>query len=215
VTSSRRWICQLAVGALLLQTAGCNVLGALAYKTFGPSKQPAEYVPPKNQPLVVIVENYRNPAGLQQPSDELAMLISKKLEAAKVAPIVPTDKLVALRTDKGAAFDKMKIPDVGRAVGAKQVVYVNLRQCTIEGVIGADDVRCNVDALVKIVDVDTGQTKWPGVGDGKEFTNHTDYNRSEGKKTEESIRDTVLDDLSDSIAALFYAHQPESEIPND
>jgi hypothetical protein len=69
--------------------------------------------------------------------------------------------------------------------------------------------------VVKVVDVDTGQTKWPGVGDGKEFPIHTDYNHSEGRKTEESIRDQVLDDLSDGISQLFYTHQPESEIPKD
>ena len=198
-----------------LCSTGCNVGGALAYKFFGPTRDPAEYTPPKDQPLVVIVENFRNPADLQQPADELAMMISGKLAGAKVAPIIPTDRLVALRTEQGAAFEKLKIPEIGRALGAKQIVYVNLRQCTFQGVIGADDVKCNVEAVVKVVDVETGVTKYPDAGDGKVFKNNTDFNRSEGRKTEESIRMAVLDDLSDGITQLFYAHQPESELPKD
>lgn len=213
--SWKTWICGAAIAAALGTAGGCAIFGAIAGKTMGPPKVAAEYQPPKDQPLVVIVENYRHPADLQQQSDELAMFISNKLEAAKVAPIVPADQVVSLRTEKGAAYDKMKIPDIGRAVGAKQVVYVNLRECSFEGVIGADDIRCNVDVLVKVVDVDTGQTKWPGVGDGKEFPIHTDYSHSEGRKTEEAIRDQVLDDLSDGISMLFYKHQPNSEVPND
>jgi hypothetical protein len=200
---------------LALSLSGCNIGGALAYKFFGPTKEPAEYTPPKDRPLVVVVENYHNPADLQQPADQLAAMISDKLEVVKIAPIIPTEKVVALRTEKGAAFDKMKIPDIGRAVGARQVVYVNLKQCSIEHILGADDIRCNIDAFVKVVDVDTGATKWPDTGDGKEFPIHTDYNRSEGHRTEESVRDGVLDDLSTSIAVLFFAHQPDSELPKD
>lgn len=204
-----------AIIALLTLLSGCNIVGPVASQLIGPQNEPPEYAPAKDKPLLVFVENYRNPSGLQQQSDELAQMISEKLGEVNAAPMVPQEKLISLRTEKGAAFDKMKIPEIGRDVGAGQIIYVNLKDCSIEGIIGGPDVRCNVDAVVKVVDANTGKTLWPDAGEGREFQHRSDYNLSEGKRTEESIKDTLLDDLSTEISLLFIPHPPAGEHPKD
>jgi hypothetical protein len=76
-------------------------------------------------------------------------------------------------------------------------------------------VRCNVDAIVKVVDANSGKTLWPDAGEGREFQHRSDFNLSEGRRTEESIKDTLLDDLSTEISLLFFPHPPAGEQQKD
>ena len=198
-----------------LLLSGCNIVGAVGDKIFGPGTNPAEYTPPKDQPLLVLVENYHRPGDLQQPSDQLAALITDRLSQNKVGPMISTEKLVAMRTERAGDFGKMKIPDIGRALGAQQVIYVNLKRCDMEGIIGSNDIRGSVAAAVRVVDVASGQTKWPDVGDGKEFTSSSAYTRKDARDTEETIRNAMLDDLADTIAILFIPHENKGNAPTD
>ena len=99
-----------------LLLSGCQLVGAVGDKVFGPGTNPPDYAPPKDQPLLVLVENYRSPGYLQQPSDQLAALITDRLSENKVGPMISTEKLVTMRTERANEFGKMKIPDIGRAL---------------------------------------------------------------------------------------------------
>jgi hypothetical protein len=145
----------------------------------------------------------------------LAALITDRLSENKVGPMISTEKLVTMRTERANEFGKMKIPDIGRALGAKQVIYINLKECDMEGIIGSNDIRGTIAAAVRVVDVASGQTKWPDVGDGKEFTSSTAYTRKDARDTEETIRNMMLDDLADDISILFYPHEDKGNAPTD
>lgn len=210
------WNQMRMVGLLAcLLLSGCQLVGAVGDKVFGPGTNPPDYAPPKDQPLLVLVENYRSPGYLQQPSDQLAALITDRLSENKVGPMISTEKLVTMRTERANEFGKMKIPDIGRALGAKQVIYINLKECDMEGIIGSNDIRGTIAAAVRVVDVASGQTKWPDVGDGKEFTSSTAYTRKDARDTEETIRNMMLDDLADDISILFYPHEDKGNAPTD
>ena len=200
--------CQLSTLFALFLT-GCNIFGALAYKAMGPDKIPADYSPPK-EPILVMAESYGQANDLQPFADQLAVMVGNNLHAHNVGPIVDDSKLFSLRSDRAQKFGKMKIPDVGRAVGAKQVVYIDLRQCTLESNPGSDMFQGTVDAKVRVVDVETGKTRWPDVGDGQPFHAKTEYVRRDARETALAVRNLMLEDLALAISRKFYDVKPES-----
>jgi len=196
--------------SLLLFLNGCNIMGALAYKTMGPNKIPAEYTPLK-EPTLVLAESYGQANDLQPYADQLGNLVAKELLAHKVAPLVDDSKLMTLRGEKANGYDKMKIPDVGRAVGAKQIIYIDLRQCAIESVQGSDMFQGAIEANVRVVDVATGQTRWPDVGDSHPFKSKTEFTRRDARDTPLAVRNIMLENLAEAIARLFYEVKPDFE----
>ena len=55
----------------------------------------------------------------------------------------------------------MTIPAVGRAAGAKQVLYVNVRQYAVEGTVAGEMTKGSGELTVRVVDVKTGANRWP------------------------------------------------------
>src|SRR5438045_1254974 len=88
---------------------GCKIGGALSYKVFGPPKVPAKFTP-ANEPTVVLVENYRNPAMTEFDADRIARDVGDDLTKNKVATIVEQDKVRALREQDPDKFRDMTIP---------------------------------------------------------------------------------------------------------
>ena len=203
-------VCCLLLTAYCLLLPGCNVLSAIAYKTYGPMKIPAEYKPPQ-EPMLVLAESYHQSNDLQPYADQLTMLVELELTRNKVAPLVDQAKLTALRNQMGRDFENMKIPDVGRAVGAKQIMYIDLQECNFDSVAGSEMFRGSIKAKVRIVDVETSQTKWPSVSDGQPFAATTDYTRKEARDTPLAVRNMMLEDLAGAISRLFYDFKPNSE----
>src|SRR3982074_1227743 len=91
----------------LAHVSGCNIGGALAYKFVGPTKVKADYAPPPNEPLLVLVENYSHTADLQPSADQLGTLVIADLKAHKVGPLVDPNPLYTLRSEKPAEYEKM------------------------------------------------------------------------------------------------------------
>src|SRR5580704_982568 len=81
---------------------GCQALAAALDKTGDPT-EPAKYSPNKDNMLV----------------------LAEDLIAHKVAPIINPDRLTALRDEHREAYRKMQIAEVGKSLGAAQVLYVN------------------------------------------------------------------------------------------
>ena len=202
-----RTICCLMLAAW---GSGCNLLSAVAYKTMGPAKIPAEYVPPQ-EPMLVLSESYHQSNDLQPFADELGSLLQKELEVHKVAPLVDPTKLAALKAEKGRDFEKMKIPEIARALGARQVMYVDLQECSFDSIDNAEVFQGSIKAKVRVVDVATAETRWPGVGDGHLFAKKTEYVRRDARDTPLLVRNMMLEDLAGAISRLFYDFKPDSE----
>jgi hypothetical protein len=200
-------ICCLMLAAL---GSGCNLLSAIAYKTVGPGKIPAEYVPPQ-EPMLVLTESYHQANDLQPFADQLGLLLQKELETHKVAPLVDPAKLAALKAEKGRDFEKMRIPEIARALGARQVMYVDLQECSFDAVDGAQVFQGAIKAKVRVVDVATAETRWPGVGDGHLFATKTEYVRRDARDTPLLVRNMMLEDLAGAISRLFYDFKPDHE----
>ena len=196
---------------LLLTSNGCTTAGALAHKFVGPPPVPAAYKPAK-EPMLVLVENYRNPAAAMLDSNRLAMLVSDELRRHDVAPVVSPSRLEAVRSDPN--FSKMTIPAIGRAVKAKQVLYVNVRRYGVDGTVGGDMIKGAADMTVRVVDSATGENRWPIDNAGHPVAISTNWLRRGDGVDEASLREQMSRSAADSIGRLFRKYSAE-ERPAD
>ena len=199
---------------------GCDVLGVAAYKLHGPVNVPAKYVPEK-KPMLVLVENYQHQSSVNPHAELLAQMLVKELELHKIAPLVPLEKLQTLRDEKPDQFRTMSTSAIGRELGASQVLYVQLQRSDVTPLAGAaggrDSLAGQTAATVKVVDVATGDTLWPG-GAGSEAGHpvaaSTQLGNQSGSGTAQDVRQRLYAQLSDEIARLFYKWQPEHDEPD-
>src|SRR5579862_7685465 len=120
----RKTMQAIFISVALLACGGCEIVGAVLSKTTGPDSVDAEYVPPQ-EPMLVLVESWGNAGSVGADSERLSAALVKELKDNKVAPLVDPNKLESLRdADSGTA--NMPITDLGRKLGAKQVLYVNV-----------------------------------------------------------------------------------------
>lgn len=145
--------------AFCICLSGCNVGGIAAAKIFGPPDVPAKYVP-ENESMLVLVESYRQPS-LAHDAEQLARHIVEQIKRWKIAPTTDLTALYALRDGRGAEFSKMTIPEIGRALGAAQVLYVDVIDMNLEQSGGTEVYRGQMTVRVRIVDSATGKTRWP------------------------------------------------------
>ncbi len=187
--------------------SGCTAASAIQYKLAGPPAVPARYVPAK-EPMLVLVENYRASGGSD--AEMLARHLMAELKQHDVAPLVPLDTLYALRTDKGDAYRKMSMAAVGRETGAKQVLYVDVQQSSIGAPPGSDLLKGRIAVQVRIVDVETGITRWPTEAtEGIPLAYETPLPRADVNTTEPMVRQHMHHEMAIRIGRLFYKWKPQ------
>ena len=143
---------------LCLLTGGCNVIGAVGGQLAGPPTVKARYTPPR-EPMLVLVENYHNPAATRLDAQRLGLRLTEELANWKIAPVIDPGHLESVKARED--FAKMPIEQVGRAARARQVLYVNLREFGTSTTVGADATKGRAEMHVRVVDAATGRTRWP------------------------------------------------------
>lgn len=197
----------VAMTALLLLVGGCNVAGAVQYAAMGPPATPAMYKLNK-VPTLVLVENYEAPSAAALDSDRLAMLLSRELQTHRVAPVVDPAALAALREQKPRDFGSMRISEIGQAVGAEQVIYINLIRSDVEQTAGL--LKATLSARVKVIDAKTGRLLWPqDSAEGYPVGHETPMIRPEETVTAETVRAKMIDTIALKIGRMFYNWKPE------
>ena len=164
--------------------------------------------------MLVLVENYRNPSAATMDAQRLTIHLADELRRYKVAPVVDTDALESLRSR--GDYHAMKVQDVGRAAGARQVLYVNLRQVGVSNTVAGEMIKGRGEMLVRVVDVASGQTLWPrDLPEGYTVVSQTPWVRTtEGGREgaiEPTLRDQVARNAASQIVKLFRAWRPEDE----
>lgn len=211
----------LVVSLICLAPAGCNLVGAgavVADKVFGPAPVDPVYTL-GTDPVLVLVENYRNPVGALSDSEEVTQFIVKQLrdnlkpdkenQPPKVNVIDP-DKLLEFQNAHPSEYAKMKIPQVGKALGAKQVLYVDLQVSGVDLTPGSELLRGRFTAVVKVVDVATGQSRWPNdITDGYAVGWESKPQRPTDKVYPAAVRERALRVGATRVARLFYKWKPE------
>ncbi|MGB7159196.1 MAG: hypothetical protein WBD40_14100 [Tepidisphaeraceae bacterium] len=193
-----------------LLSAGCVPVAALHYKIKGPDPIPAQYVPAK-EPMLVMVETYKGSVAGYSEAETLARYLMVELTEHDIAPLIPIEKLYALRTNKPDAYRTMSMTAIGREVGAKQVLYVDLQQSAIGAPPGSELIKGRVAVQVRVVDVETGDTRWPAQAtEGIPLGYETPLPRANENATEAIVRAKMHSAMAERIAKLFYKWKPDT-----
>jgi hypothetical protein len=212
-------------GSLLVLTGagGCTALGAMAYKFSPPPTVPAHYTPAR-EPTVVFVQRSRNPSDAQLDAERIARYVTDDLRAHGVGgPMLDSSLLIAARpqrtgTSVWAAAQRTTAPatgpvtvaDLGRSVGAAQVIYVDLTNFNVERTMASEMIKGEVDASVWVIDARTGQVRWPtDTTQGFTISVPTPYLQPGEKLDENALRGQMDEAIAGQIARLFYSWNSE------
>ena len=210
-TATTKTLATLAAGLLLILGAGgCALPSAIAYKVFGPPPIPARYTPHPTEPMLVLVENPFSGAVAIPEADELASVIYHDLDEHKVAPMIDPAKVNDLRDRSPNMFAKMSIAEIGRTVGARQVLYVHIDRLDLDSPTATDMVKTRMAASVKVVDAETAMTTFPQTGESEPFEHQTPHVRLDASTNRSELKRVLLRAGGVEIARWFYPWKPET-----
>jgi hypothetical protein len=193
---------------------GCAGVGAMWFKAFGPPDVQAKYTPP-NESTVVLVENYRNPVMTEFDADRIAREVGEDLTTHKVVVVVDQDKVRDLRDSDPEKFRDMTIPSIGKALGAKQVIYVDLLASDVSGDATHNLVGGQADARVRVVEVESGHTIWPSDSQGGYPVGAKVPYADASPTAAKEVHNALLASLSEQIGRLFHKWKPETQGEGD
>jgi hypothetical protein len=206
----KKYLWQFCLVPLLIIT-GCSELGAVISEVKGPDEVPARFVPPK-EPMLVLVEPYHSSGDVEIDAEHLGVALRKDIEDHKTAPLVDFAKLEKLKDANPDAYDKMTVDGIGRAVGAKQVLYVDVITSGIENPSGGGSIRGTMTALVRIVDTASGETRWPlDARNGEQVNITTSWERTDSSEVQARVRGEMADSMAEGIGKLFHPWTPTHE----
>jgi hypothetical protein len=197
----------LLAGTLL---GGCNIVGPVAAVAAGPPKVEAMYTL-ANVPTVVFVDDRNNlvsPVTLRRVIAERASqeIMINELVTSTISP--QDALLIASRSDR--ASNLLGIEDIGRAVGAQQVVYVSITE--FKDTPDGYTPRPVAAAEVKVIDVANHQRVFPAgeVAAGwevKTMGKPVDPSLYSSRASRLQIYEALAGQLGDEIAKVFYKHE--------
>jgi hypothetical protein len=188
--------------------AGCQLFGAVVETTNGDDPIKAVYTP-TSIPMVVMVENYNGSSPID--SENLARFIEAEITQNKIAPLVNSDALANLRDADPVAFHTMRIQDIAKAVGAKQILYIDKVMVDVDRPQASDMAHGSLSASARIVAADTGNSLWPsGTGAGMPFSVEVPY-APMSQSNQSELRSKLTRQMAHEIVNIFHDHQPDLE----
>jgi hypothetical protein len=191
----------LAAGAVCILT-GCGLAGVAASRTTGNAVN-AKYVPNKSESMLILVESYGLSLDSGIETEHMTLVLRKNFQDAKIASLVDQQALERLKDAGPQQYTPMTIADIGRRVGARQVLYVNIWRSEIVKPAGSGQMRGHMNAVVKVVDSATGDTRWPSDAPSEDVEITTDWTPESADKTENDLRAQMADQMAADIGKLF------------
>jgi hypothetical protein len=193
---------------------GCEAIGVLASKAEDKSVK-AKYTPKSQDPMLVLVESWGLSLDSGIEAEHMTLSLRKAVTDLKIAPLVDQKELDTLKDMYPDTYTTMNIADIGRKTGAKQVLYVNIWRAEIVNPPGSGQKRGHMDAVVKIVDSQTGETRWP-MGASSNAVQITTNWIPATDKTDTELRAQMADQMAEDIGKLFHTYTPEGEsVPDE
>lgn len=204
-----------ALVALAAVAGGCNYAIPAMWVAQGPPKKPAEFTLPKDRKLVVFVDDRRSVISRLQLrallADDVGTIIQRQ---GLVEDVVSGRELIAYVRRVETSSRRVSIEDLGNAVGADVVVYVEMDSFTLspDGV----NPKPSAEAHVKVVDVKAKERMFPPLGGdphGFPVAAELDALSFDAYRTSAARRraeDALEKKLADEITKLFYEHEPKN-----
>jgi hypothetical protein len=200
------WLCSLA-----LMPAGCNIVGPAAYMIEGPVKVEAQYAL-ADVPTVVYIDdrsNLVNPISLRRVIADKAseVLMVKKVLTSTISP----QDAMALTAKRERNSNILSMEEIGRMVGAKQVIFVEMQRFdrSPDGFTPRPIAVCRV----RVIDVEnkmrvfpppeSQETSWAVQAVTREVDPEV-YRTSSGRL---AAFETLAIQTGEEIAKVFYRHE--------
>ena len=202
-----RILLTIAFFALLPGTPGCNILGPAYIFIAGPPKVPAEHRLDRQRPVAVVIDD---PDSIVPSMGYRRVMLSvaqeRLAEGAKVREVVDArDTMAVLQRD--TAQERMSIVDIGRAIGAEQVVWARVEGFDLAAPTG--EYRPNARLRVKVIDVSANERAWPAEPPGGYALDVRMRVRSDFTPTTGPDQRAAMEDLAEytgrALAELFYS----------
>ena len=201
-------LCTVAWCAL---AGGCQILGAIAAKAQGGQPVEAEFVP-KKVPTLVLSEHPPDSAVDDVSAEDIGRRTADFWNDHKISPLIDLAKLEELRVTRASDYYKMSTVAIGKALGADQVLYIDVRDSHDENAGGSETIKAVASAKVRLIDVASGQTLWPpDAAQGYAIDAETAYGARGDGISESTQMEQVRAMLADKIAKLFYKHLPDDQ----
>lgn len=201
-----RWTAWVLMGLLAMSTGGCLAAGVVAYAASGPPKVEAAYRP-TTRPTAVLVEHTSTrgaPGGVR---DLVASFLVAELREHKVAPIVDFHRVYDLRQLDPRAFRAMTVDEIGRRVGAEQVIYVEIFEADFVPALSGALVKAAMSVGVRVVDVETGELMWPtSMEEGHRLVIESPYHERTTTLSPDEVKEQTCRLAARQIARLFYSY---------
>ncbi|MHC4948009.1 MAG: hypothetical protein ACYTG1_07080 [Planctomycetota bacterium] len=208
----------LALVCTALAVAACNIVGPVAYLVEGPAMVPAEFTL-EDRATVVFIDDRANivdRAGAVNPRQVRQQIAERASEDLMVEELVtttisPRDAMAyALRRDRNEEL--LPIDAIGRAVGAAQVIYVEM----LSFAVSPDGVtpRPSAGVRVRVIDVERRERLFPDPSTDevarvvRPVFPAMSMGSYQTRATRLAIYEMMADELGSSIAKLFYEHDP-------
>lgn len=203
----------LAAGAAM---SSCNIVAPAAYLAMGQPKAKARYVLNPELPTVVFVDDRNNaiPANSTRTRRAIADRISDDLMNRElVLNVISARDGMALAYNRDRESDLLSIGEIGRAVGAEQVIYVEM--LSFRGSPDNVTPRPSAACRVKVLDVVNRERLFPPPDAEKAWQDVVVqcppvspelYQSNQGRREIEQMLAALL---ADHITKLFYDHIPD------
>ncbi len=216
IPAPRHLLAAACAALALLAPAGCNIMIPAMWVAQGPPKKAAVFPDlPKDRKTTVFVDDRKNVVSRTQLRTQLADDVLQQLSREGVlADVVSGRELIAYVRRTETSKKRVSIEDLGNAVGAEIVIYVEMVSFDLSP-DGATP-KPAASANVKVVDVKSKQRLFPPPGGeqaGYLVTAETEalqpgiYRTSAGRRT---VEDLLEKRLADQIAKVFYEHEPSA-----
>jgi hypothetical protein len=204
------WRSVALVGAAL-GSAGCNIVTPIAAVASGPPQKDAEYAL-ADRPTVVFVEDRSNTLGKSSLRRVIGEKTSEKLMVQKIVAqtISPQDALALARRethDQPLAMD-----EIGRAVGADQVVYVEMLafRLTPDGFTPRPGAACRIKVIdvpnrVRLFPAEGALSDWRTLEVGMGDMPPSMYRDASARR---ELEEMLAAEVGEQVAKLFYKHTP-------
>jgi len=215
-TFSRRpqWSSRIAAAlfvSAMLAVAGCNIVAPIAYAIEGPPKVAAEHRL-ADIPTVVFVDDRKNILTRTALRNTIGDTVAQTLMQQKlVTRTFSTGDAVAIARRQESERALMPMDAIGRAVGAEQVIYVNIIMfgLTSDGF----SPRPTAVAEIRVIDVEGRQRTFPVGGldsSGRPVEASLREINPDVLRTQASrraVEDRLAQALGIQIARLFFEHE--------
>ncbi len=209
--TTRRIYLLLLVSAIPL-LSGCQLPVAILAKLFPKEKVPPKFVLPENKTILFFPDDLKCPM-LYSP---IKRIMSEKanellIQNSLAAETIPYDKLIDLRNAE-INFNSMKIPKIGRRVGANLVIYVSIEEFSLKDNPVDTLWRGKLAVKVRVVDVYKGRI-WPDESDGFPISVGEPMTENPSKYYGSELSRKLAERMAEEICGLFHKRYVERARP--